>query len=357
MSNMCGPLDGLQNAMLEYAITLAPHPAETPSNMDEAIRRLIRGDKRMLSRLISIVEQEGPQGAHVMAQVFPHCGNSYCIGVTGPPGAGKSTLVDSLVKLIRSRGLTAGVIAVDPTSAQTGGAFLGDRIRMQRHFMDPGVYIRSMATRDNPGGLPRMVQGAVQLLDAAGTDYVLVESVGVGQTELGILDVADSVVLVLMPESGDVIQTLKAGLMEVADFYVVNKADLQGADKMVAVIGALLHMESASDEWSPRVIPTRAHEGVGVDELYEGIQEHREGQMTDGVLEKRRNERRSREFTRALEVGLLQRLQASLSENEALSEALEQVASGRAEPYSSALKLLDDGISQIIDAPPPSGTG
>ena len=205
--------------------------------MDESISQLIRGDKRMLSRLISIVEQEGPQGAQVMADVFPHCGNAYCIGITGPPGAGKSTLVDSLVKVIRSRGLTAGVIAVDPTSAYSGGAFLGDRIRMQRHFMDPGVYIRSMATRSNPGGLPRMVQGAVQLLDAAGTDFVLVETVGVGQTELGIMDVADSVVVVMMPESGDVIQTLKAGLMEVADIYVVNKSDLQGADKMVAALG------------------------------------------------------------------------------------------------------------------------
>ena len=307
----------------------------------------------MLSRLISIVEQEGPQGAQVMAQVFPHCGNAYCIGITGPPGAGKSTLVDSLVKVIRSRGHTVGVIAVDPTSAYSGGAFLGDRIRMQRHFMDPGVYIRSMATRSNPGGLPRMVQGAVQLLDAAGTDYVLVETVGVGQTELGIMDVADSVVVVLMPESGDVIQTLKAGLMEVADIYVVNKADLQGADKMAAALGAMLHMADASEGWSPRVISTQAHADVGVPEIYESILEHREGQEAEGLLEQRRNERRSREFTRALQSGLLQQLQEGLSESEVLRSALEQVAAGQAEPYSSALKLLEDGISRNL-APQPS---
>ncbi len=306
----------------------------------------------MLSRLISIVEQEGPQGAQVMAQVFPHCGNTYCIGITGPPGAGKSTLVDSLVKVIRSRGQTAGVIAVDPTSAYSGGAFLGDRIRMQRHFMDSGVYIRSMATRSNPGGLPRMVQGAVQLLDAAGTDFVLVETVGVGQTELGILDVADSVVVVLMPESGDVIQTLKAGLMEVADIYVVNKSDLQGADKMAAALGAMLHMADASEGWSPRVISTQAHADTGVTELYENILEHREGQVAEGLLEQRRNERRSREFTRALQGGLLQQLKEGLSENDVLRSALEQVATGQAEPYSSALKLLEGGISRNLAVQP-----
>lgn len=320
--------------------------------MDDSIRQLIRGDKRVLSRLISIVEQEGPRGAQVMAQVFPYCGNTYCIGITGPPGAGKSTLVDSLVKVIRSRGLTAGVIAVDPTSAYSGGAFLGDRIRMQRHFMDPGVYIRSMATRSNPGGLPRMVQGAVQLLDAAGTDYVLVETVGVGQTELGIMDVADTVVVVMMPESGDVIQTLKAGLMEVADIYVVNKSDLQGADKMAAALGAMLHMADASEGWSPRVVSTQAHADVGVTELYESILEHREVQVAEGLLERRRNERRSREFTRALQTGLLQQLQEGLAENEVLRSALEQVAAGRAEPYSSALKLLEDGIPRNLAAPP-----
>ena len=351
-------LDGWQKVMLEYPIILTFPAQPDSSQMDETVHRLIQGDRRILSRLISFIEHEDSRGAEVMARIFHHSGSSYCIGVTGSPGAGKSTLVDSLVKVIRSQDLTVGVIAVDPTSPYSGGAFLGDRIRMQRHFMDPGVYIRSMATRNSAGGLPRMVQGAVKLLDAAGTDIVLVETVGVGQTELGIMDVADTVVVVVMPESGDIIQTLKAGLMETADIYVVNKADLPGADKMVTAIRVMLHMASASDGWLPLALTTQAHLNVGVSELYDGIREHREFQSAGGFLEQRRVERRGREFTKALEAGLMRKLQTGLSENLVLKDALDRVTGGEWEPYSSAQKLLGQDISELLDAPGgPTDTG
>ena len=180
--------------------------------MEEAARRLLTGDQRALSRLITLLERGDLQAAEVLKTIDPHTGGSYIIGITGPPGAGKSTIVDRITELLRAQGLTTGIIGVDPTSPYSGGALLGDRVRMQRHYLDPGVFIRSVAARGQAGGLPRIVKGIVRLLDAAGTDIVLVETVGVGQTELGIVSVADTVLVTLMPESGDAIQTLKAGV-------------------------------------------------------------------------------------------------------------------------------------------------
>ena len=210
--------------------------------MSEIAERLLAGEQRALSRLITLLESGDPSAAEAMKAVDSHTGRAYTVGITGPPGAGKSTIVDQLTQLVRSTGQTVGIIAVDPTSPFSGGAILGDRIRMQRHYLDSGVFIRSVATRGQSGGLPRIVKSMVRALDAAGIDLILVETVGVGQTELGIISVADTVLVALNPESGDTIQTLKAGVMEIADLYLVNKADREGANHMATAITGMLHM-------------------------------------------------------------------------------------------------------------------
>ena len=206
-----------------------------------------------------------------MARLDPHTGAGYAVGITGPPGVGKSTLVDRLAEHLRGEGKTVGILAVDPTSPFTGGALLGDRIRMQRHYLDDGVFIRSVATRGQSGGLPRIVKSMVRALDAAGKDVTLVETVGVGQTELGIMGVADTVVVAMTPESGDSIQTLKAGVMEIADLYVINKADRDGANRLSAAVTAMLQMSDLGDGWNPPVLLTQAYANVGIGELWDSV--------------------------------------------------------------------------------------
>lgn len=309
--------------------------------MIEVAQRLLEGDQRALSRLISLLERGDPEAAGVMKAVDPHTGEAYTIGITGPPGVGKSTVVDRLTELMRRQGLTVGIIAVDPSSPFTGGALLGDRIRMQRHYLDSGVFIRSVATRGQSGGLPRIVKSMVRLLDAAGKDMILVETVGVGQAELGVMEVADTVLVALMPESGDVIQTLKAGIMEIADIYLVNKADREGANQMSAAITAMLQMATAHPVWAPPVILTKAHSGEGVEELWSKIQEHREFLTTTSELERRRKLRRKQEFLEAVEEGLSRRLKALVEKDPGLTAILEAIARKEAEPYSAAMELLD----------------
>lgn len=309
--------------------------------MIEAAQRLLEGDQRALSRLISLLERGDPEAAGVMKAVDPHTGEAYTIGITGPPGVGKSTIVDRLTELMRRQGLTVGIIAVDPSSPFTGGALLGDRIRMQRHYLDSGVFIRSVATRGQSGGLPRIVKSMVRLLDAAGKDIILVETVGVGQAELGIMGVADTVLVALMPESGDVIQTLKAGIMEIADIYLVNKADREGANQMSAAITTMLQMATAHPVWAPPVILTRAHSGEGIEELWSKIQEHREFLTTTSELERRRKLRRKQEFLEAVEEGLSRRLKVLVEKDPGLTAILEAIVRKEAEPYSAAMELLD----------------
>jgi LAO/AO transport system kinase len=282
-----------------------------------------------------------------MEEVHPHTGRAYCIGVTGPPGVGKSTVVDRMAEVMRAEGLSVGIIAIDPTSPFTGGAFLGDRIRMQRHYLDPGVFIRSMATRDGAGGMPRMVRGAVRLLDAAGKDMVIVETVGVGQTELGVLKVADTVVVTLMPEAGDVIQTLKAGLMEIADIFVVNKADKEGADRMALAITSVLEMASEPGDWVPPVLCAQAKNNQGIAELFARVMEHRKYLETSSRLEHKRRDRRSEEFLGTIEEELGRRLKQRISSDPALRSVLEGVRKGEVEPYSAAFRLLDGDLGPL----------
>ena len=312
--------------------------------MSEIAERLLAGEQRALSRLITLLERGDPSAAEAMKVVDGQTGRAYTVGITGPPGAGKSTIVDQLTQLVREPGLTVGIIAVDPTSPFSGGAILGDRIRMQRHYLDSGVFIRSVATRGQSGGLPRIVKSMVRALDASGIDLILVETVGVGQTELGIISVADTVLVALNPESGDTIQTLKAGVMEIADLYLVNKADRDGANHMATAITGMLHMAVNSPDWNPPVLLTTAHIGEGIGELWEKINEHRDFLTNSGEIEYRRNNQRRREFLEAVEEVLAQRLRDRVENDPALKATLEKVAAKENDPYSAALEFLDSSF-------------
>ena len=309
--------------------------------MEDLAQRLLAGDQRALSQLISSLERSDPGAAGVMKTVDPATGKCYTIGVTGPPGAGKSTVVDRLTEQLRSQGLTVGIIGVDPTSPFSGGALLGDRIRMQRHYLDPGVFIRSVATRGQLGGVPRLVKTMVRLLDAAGKDVVLVETVGVGQAELGIMGVADTVLVALTPESGDAVQTLKAGIMEIADIYLVNKADRQGANQMATAINAMLHTANHQPDWVPPVLLTTAQTGEGVSELWDQIQRHRDYLEESSQLQIRRQQRREQEFLEAVEEELGRRLREMVKHDPEVACTIKGVAEKGLEPYSAALELLD----------------
>lgn len=317
--------------------------------MNDDVARVVGGDQRAISRLMTMLERRDPAAAFLMKELDANTGRAYTIGITGPPGVGKSTLVDRFTEHLRNLDLTVGIIAVDPDSPYTGGAILGDRIRMQRHFLDPAVYIRSVSTRGQGGGLPRIVKSLVRLLDAAGKDVILVETVGVGQTELGIMNVADTVIVALMPESGDSIQTLKAGVLEIADIFLVNKADREGADRMAAAMRAMLHTVSEPADWEPTVLLTQADSGAGIPELWEAVNSHRsymnETAQCGGFtpIDVRRSERRRQEFLESLQEELYQLVKTQIENNPTLQSMLDDVANGKLEPYSAAVDLLKDG--------------
>lgn len=309
--------------------------------MTKTSERLLAGDRRVLSRVISQLERGAPEASQVLKAIDPHTGGAYTVGITGPPGVGKSTMVDRLTQLLRQEGLKVGIIGVDPTSPFTGGAFLGDRVRMQRHYLDDGVFIRSVATRGYSGGVPRIVKGMVRLLDAGGTDVVLVETVGVGQSELGIMEVADTVLVTMMPESGDAIQALKAGIMEIADIYVVNKSDRDGANQMAAAIRANLGLDSSHRDWDPPVLQTQALSGEGIGELWSKVQEHRDFLVSSAKLDELRAQRRKQEFLEAVEEEVGRRVKALVESDPTLIAMLEKVANKESEPFSSAINFLE----------------
>ena len=306
------------------------------------VERILKGENVSLSRVISLVENESSQVPEIMKLIAPHLGKAHCIGVTGPPGVGKSTLVDKLTVLMRKQGLKVGIIAVDPSSPFTGGAVLGDRIRMQQHYLDDGVFIRSMATRGSVGGLPQATSSVIKLLDAAGKDIILIETVGVGQSEVDIMEKTDTVLVILCPESGDAIQTMKAGLFEIADIFVVNKSDHPGADNFVRDIQAMLQLRETS-WWNIPVVATEAVNDIGIEELYKQIQSHHQALCEEGRLSQRRQLQRKQDFIKTLERKLTHKLLMLIEQGGQLSIYIERVEKGEIDPYSAADEILKSG--------------
>ena len=294
---------------------------------------VLAGDVRAIARAISLVENESPEAAALVRDVFPKTGRAYLVGVTGPPGAGKSTLVDRLTTEYR-KSSTVGILAVDPTSPFSGGAVLGDRLRMQSHSADEGVFIRSMATRGHLGGLARATADAALVLDAAGKDVVIIETVGVGQAEVDIVRTADVSIVILVPGTGDDVQALKAGIMEIADVFVVNKADREGADRLVSAIESNLSLETfAPDQWRPPIVKTVATTGDGVIEVIEAIAKFRDHAKAANAAKRRlRSESRLKEL-------IAERLMSKIDPVK-LAAMVERLASREIDPYSAAEALV-----------------
>src|SRR6187549_830245 len=306
---------------------------ETEPKQAPLAERLLAGDKRALARGISLVEDDDPEGWALVREVYPHTGSATVIGFTGPPGAGKSTLIGALVRVQRELDRDVAVLSIDPSSPFRGGALLGDRIRLTEHFLDPGVFIRSMATRGALGGVAEAALQAALLMDAAGRDDVFLETVGVGQAEVDVIDHADSVVLVLIPGSGDSIQALKAGVMEIPDVIAVNKADHPLTDTMVREIRGVLSL-GPQEGWRVPIVKTEASRGEGVEELAEKIAEHREFIESEGTLAERRRRNLMNEVV-ALAAGRLRRkLEAEVKEDASVQELLDEVVARKLDPAS-----------------------
>ncbi len=313
---------------------------KTASNPDPQVRidSLRSGDPRALARAISMVENRAPGWSSLLKALFAHTGKARILGLTGAPGAGKSTLVDQLAKLYRKQNRTVGIVAVDPTSPYTGGAILGDRIRMQDHFADPGIYIRSMATRGSLGGLARTTADVTSVLDASGRDVILIETVGVGQDEIDIVRLADITVVILVPGMGDDVQTIKAGIMEIADIFVINKSDREGAERVEREIRALQSLATRNDGWTPPIVKTVASEGTGVQELAAAVAEYETYLQKENRALKKNVENWQERLMEMLRDTMLEKARAQLGDGN-LTRLAAEVAEHKRDPYTLVEEL------------------
>ncbi|MFI5340314.1 MAG: methylmalonyl Co-A mutase-associated GTPase MeaB [Candidatus Methylomirabilales bacterium] len=306
----------------------------------DLVQKILQGDPRAAARLMTMIENGTAESISALKSLYRHTGRAYVIGVTGPPGSGKSTLTDGITEELRRRGQTVGIVAVDPTSPFTGGAILADRIRMQRHSLDSGVFIRSMATRGHLGGLARATNDVVDVLDAAGKAYVLIETVGVGQDEIEVVRSAHTSIVVAVPGMGDDIQAIKAGVMEIGDLFVVNKADRDGADKTAMEIEMTLHLGKATEGWRPRVLKTVAVKGEGVAELTEAILEHQAFLQEHQGRRQKSKERSHWVFYELLQERATARVIEKVATNGTLDGLIERIAARETDPYSAVEEVL-----------------
>ena len=305
-------------------------------------KELLAGNRLALSRAITAIENEYDEATEIMRELYPHTGHAYVLGITGPPGAGKSTMTEKIAKAYRDQGKTVGIIAVDPTSPFTGGAILGDRIRMNSLTLDEGVFIRSMGTRGSLGGLSHKTADAVKALDAFGKDIIIVETVGVGQSEVDIVKAADTTVVVLIPGMGDDIQAIKAGILEIGDLFTVNKSDLDGADKLVKEINMMLDLDSLMTDWRPPISKVVANRGEGIDLLLADVAKHRAYIEGNGELNRRRTKRAKDELLDILSAGIEKRIKEHTEGR--MEGFVESLKKRETDPYS----LVSDIMSEML---------
>lgn len=308
----------------------------------DIVEELLKGNRLALSRAITAIENEYDEAVDIMKKLYPHTGHAFVLGITGPPGAGKSTLTDKLARAYRAQGKTVGIIAIDPTSPFTGGAILGDRIRMNGLTMDEGVFIRSMGTRGSLGGLSHKTADAIKAMDAFGKDIIFVETVGVGQSEVDIVKAADTTMVVLIPGMGDDIQAIKAGILEIGDVFTINKADHDGADKLVREMNMMLDLDGMMTDWRPPIQKVIASQNEGITETIENIEKHFNYISENGILTKRRTERTKNEMLDVLHSNIGKYITGKLEKTGELDKYVEQIKARETDPYTVVANVMQD---------------